>query len=111
MNTANVKDDWDLSPSGGSTGIVSSQQHGRFRCYGMMELSAMDLSVDYIFRNALVANTPGVIGGAGEVAQDLDRARCGNLNGNQDIVVGLLCASEGCQCRLFRRRGWADIRP
>ena len=34
----------------------------RFNCYSMAELAAMNLSVDYLFRGALVANTPGAIG-------------------------------------------------
>jgi len=33
-----------------------------FRCYSMQELDDLDLSADYIFRNALVVGSPGVIG-------------------------------------------------
>lgn len=35
----------------------------RFRCYDMKDLQCLDTSVKYIFDGALVADTPGVIGG------------------------------------------------
>jgi hypothetical protein len=64
---------WDppLSDHRNNGTATEARHHGdgdgpkepRFKCYSMAELDSMNLSVDYLFRGALVADTPGVIGG------------------------------------------------
>jgi hypothetical protein len=51
--------------------------HGRFRCYSMVELDGLDLAVDYLFRDVLVADTPGVIGGREKTLKTQIALDCG----------------------------------
>ena len=48
-----------------------------FNCYSMAQLDALDLKIDYIFRHALVRDTPGVIGGREKSLKSLIGLDCG----------------------------------
>ncbi len=49
----------------------------RFRCYSMAELAGLNLKVDFIFHGALVADTPGVIGGREKTLKTSVALDCG----------------------------------
>lgn len=48
-----------------------------FKCYSMAQLAGMELSVDEIFRHALVVDTPGVFGGREKTLKSLIGLDCG----------------------------------
>jgi hypothetical protein len=56
-----IKDDHPDEPE--LTPDLCANEYAKFRTYSMSELDGLDLDIDYILRNALVADTPGVFGG------------------------------------------------